>query len=478
VPTNLTPVLAVGFIPPSVALFLTACFVIFLFRRDIRHRPNITGAVWLPLIWMVIICSRQVSEWLNLFGVRFGGTLEEGSPLDACAYFALIAGGVYVLHKRHIQLAEIIRHNKWLTLFFVYCFLAIFWSDFPFVSFKRWIKIIGHPVMALIILTEPDPIAALTTLMKRCAYIIVPVSIAFIRYFPLWGRGYDPWLGRTIYTGITTNKSALGCDCLILGFFFFWNILQVRQIERGIARRRELLLTGGFLVAIWLLLSEASSSTSALSLLIGGLVVWILGFQSVNKAHVGLYAILAVFAIAIAQSVFGVYDYLLHFLHKSSTLTDRTILWNELLKFEINPLLGTGFESFWLGARRESLWAKLWWHPNQAHNGYLETYLNLGLIGLFILIGMLVATYRKGTAELFRNFEFGRLRLGFLLAVVAYNCTEAAFRNISPIWFVFYIIAIDYPSLYEEPTQGAESEWQWEPVYVEKDERPLLLDFQ
>jgi hypothetical protein len=67
------------------------------------------------------------------------------------------------------------------------------------------------------------------------------------------------------------------------------------------------------------------------------------------------------------------------------------------------------------------------------------------MVGLFLLIAVLIATFWKGRGELFRNFEFGRFRLGFLLAVVAYNWTEAAFKNISPIWFVFYLIALDYP---------------------------------
>jgi exopolysaccharide production protein ExoQ len=442
-------------IPPTVALLLTLAFVIFLFRRDIRERPNVTGALWLPLIWMLIICTRQASEWLNIFGFRLGAiSLEEGSPLDACIYSALIGAGMYVLYKRRIQFSEIIRNNQWLTIFFVYCFLAIFWSDFPFVSFKRWIKVLGHPVMVLVLFTEPDPVEALIRLMKRCAYIIVPVSILFIKYYPDLGRGFDLWSGGATNTGITANKNALGCDCLILGFFFFWYWVQIRRTERSRARRKELFLVVGLLIAISWLLVTAHSSTSSISLLLAVMTVVLLGIRFVNKRLIGTYVLITAFAIIIAQSLFGIFDYALAFLHKDPTLTDRTALWEELLRIKINPILGAGFESFWLGKRREALWAKHWWQPNQAHNGFLETYLNLGLIGLLILIALLVATYRKGHIDLLRNFQFGRFRLGFLAAVIAYNWTEAAFKNISPIWFVFYLISLDYPMPEHDPVVG------------------------
>ena len=458
-------------IPPIVALFLTVAFVVFLFRRDIRERPDVTSALWVPLIWFLIICSRQVSEWLNTFGLHAGAiTLEEGSPLDRCIYLGLIAAGTYVLSKRHVQVSEIIRQNQWLTIFFIYCFLAIFWSDFPFVAFKRWIKVLGHPIMALIVLTEPDPLEALTRLMKRCAYVIVPVSILFIKYYPELGRGFDHWTGAPSNNGITTNKNTLGVDCLILGFFFFWHLLQTRSLERGKLRRNELFLTGGFLLAIWWLFSMAHSSTALVSFFVGVLVVLILGLRFVDKRFIGTYVVIGVLALLAAEWAFGIYASAIQLLGKDATLTDRTLLWSELLKVKINPLFGAGFESFWLGDRFRNFAESRWWQPNQAHNGYLETYLNLGVVGLILLIVLLIATFWKGRRELLTNFQFGRFRLGFLAAVVAYNWTEAAFKNISVIWFVFYIIALDYRQPEFESFQTIQT------VRKEEDERLVYAE--
>ena len=188
-----------------------------------------------------------------------------------------------------------------------------------------------------------------------------------------------------------------------------------------------------------------------------------LGFQAIRKEHVGTYILLAVAACAIAEYVFGFSDWIFQILGRDRTLTDRTEVWQDCLKIHINPILGAGFESFWLGERDKIMWAKWSWHPNQAHNGYIETYLNLGLLGLFILIALILATFWKSRHELLTNFHFGRYRLGFLSALVVYNWTEASFKALHPMWFAFYIIAIDYP----KPKLRPEPELQPEPEPVE-----------
>jgi len=177
----------------------------------------------------------------------------------------------------------------------------------------------------------------------------------------------------------------------------------------------------------------------------------------VDKRLIGTYLIIVAIALLVAEWGFGIYAHAIQLLGKDATLTDRTLLWSELLKVDINPLFGTGFESFWLGDRFRNFAESRWWQPNQAHNGYLETYLNLGLVGLFLLIAVFIATFWKCRRELLTNFQLGRFRLGFLVAVIAYNWTEAAFKNISTIWFIFCIIALDYRQLQFDSFQSIQA---------------------
>jgi O-antigen ligase len=130
---------------------------------------------------------------------------------------------------------------------------------------------------------------------------------------------------------------------------------------------------------------------------------------------------------------------------RDATLTGRTGVWDVVLGLTGNPLFGTGFESFWLGQRLEKIWSIYWWHPNEAHNGYLEVYLNLGWIGIALLAVVLVTSYRNIVKAYRRDPNAGGLRLAYFVTGVAYNFTESAIRIMHPVWIFFLLAAMAVP---------------------------------
>ena len=435
-------------LPPQLALFLTLAFMVFLFRRDIREKPDVSGALWLPLLWLVLGCSRPFSEWLSIFGLPVGGGVsnEEGSPVDASFTYAIATAGLFVLINRQVSLSEVLQRNGWIVAFIAYCFISIVWSDYPFITFKRCTKISLHPIMALIVLTEPDFKEALIRLMKRCAYVVVPISILWIKYYPQLGLSYDEWSGMQVIQGIAVGKNSLGADCLILGFFFFWHLLQTWRTERNTQRRNELWLTAGFLIGVLYVLRLSHSATATICLFVAILIVVFVGIRPRIKNFIGTYMLAALVLLVAAELAFGISERLSESLGRGSTLTGRTDLWAHCLEFQSSPILGEGFQSFWFPERRDKIAAFYHhWKPGGSHNSYLDLYLDLGLIGLCLLIGLLIATFWKIRPELFRNFEWGRYRLGMLAAILLRGWTESCFTPGSALWFVFYIIAMDYP---------------------------------
>lgn len=436
-------------LPPQLALLLTLGFMAFLFYRDSRSNPNVTKALWLPVIWLFIIGSRFVSQWIDIFGFHFGAAnLEDGSPLDAVFFGLLILLGLYVLYQRRVSLTEVLRNNRWMTIFLVYCFLAILWSDFPFVAFKRWLKVLGHPIMVLVILTEPDREEAIIQLLKRCSFVWAPISILWIKYFPELGRAFSPWDGSAENNGITENKNMLGLVIFIVAAFFFWYFLRIWRQQRTIERRNELILIALFGCMMAWLFNMAHSATSLVSFLIASALILFLNSRHVDPRHIGRFLLGAVIIAVVAEGVFGIYGSALHLLGKNPTLTDRTFLWHNVLQMKVNPILGAGYESFWLGDHiNPANWRRIGFSfvPNEAHNCYLETYLNLGLLGLALLIGWFIATYQKARYDLIEGVNWGSFRIGYLIAVLFYNWTEAPFKAVDPVYFVYFLIGMDYP---------------------------------
>ncbi len=132
---------------------------------------------------------------------------------------------------------------------------------------------------------------------------------------------------------------------------------------------------------------------------------------------------------------------------RESTLTGRTDIWHLVLGMTGNPLVGTGFESFWLGSRLQKMWSIYWWHPNEAHNGYLEVYLTLGWIGIALFAVFLLAGYRNIIAGFSRDPDMARLKLAFFVIVLIYNFTESAIRETNPIWIMLLLAIVAIPEV-------------------------------
>src|SRR5262249_20831975 len=122
-------------------------------------------------------------------------------------------------------------------------------------------------------LSDPRPVAAIDTVVRRVCYILLPLSVVFVKYYPHLGVGYEPWTGLQFYSGGSTSKNGLGVLCLIAGIFFLWDIVRRWPIRRATRARRTILVDVGFLVMTLWLLNLARSATSQLCLVVGSLLI-------------------------------------------------------------------------------------------------------------------------------------------------------------------------------------------------------------
>jgi exopolysaccharide production protein ExoQ len=160
---------------------------LFLLYRDRGTRTS--PALWLAVVWLVLGASRTVTQWLGAdLATASPDQYLEGSPLDRAVFSCLIVAGLLVLIARRQRTRDVLIRNAPLLLFLLYCAASVAWSDFPFVSLKRWVKLLGNFTMILIVLTEYDPAFAIKQFVARTAFILIPSSALVILYYPQIGE--------------------------------------------------------------------------------------------------------------------------------------------------------------------------------------------------------------------------------------------------------------------------------------------------
>lgn len=439
---------------PQIAAVVCALGILGLFALDRERESRTSKALWIPVVWLWIVGSREVSQWLAVFGIGHAGTelnspdhyFEGDSSVDFWVFATLLVFGVAVLVRRGPTVARLLQTNLPILLFFLYCGSSVLWSDYPAIAFKRWLKALGDMVMLLIVLTDPDRLAAVKRLLTRTSFLLIPLSVLFIKYFPELGKGFKHY-GTPIYFGVTTNKNLLGLICMLLGLASLWRFLAAYGDREAAHRSRHLVAHGTLLAMVLWLFSMAHSMTGLACFLLGGLLIVATSVPAaLRRPGVVHFLVATVVCVSLSALFLGIGGGVLEEMGKDATLTGRTAIWDLVLSLSGNPLFGTGFESFWLpGWRLDKIWRMYWWHPNEAHNGYIEVYLNLGLIGGALLAVLMMTGYRNVVNVLRREPVVGRLLLAYFVVGVVYNFTEAGFRMLNPVWITFLLAIMVVP---------------------------------
>jgi len=437
----------------SIALFIWFVLLVGLLRFDPAKERKTSTALWVPLIWMFLVATRLPAQWLDSSEVsQSAQAMEEGSPVDRTVLSFLILLAVLILISRSFKWGAFVAHNWALMSFLAFALVSFVWSDFPLITLKRWFRDFGNYLIVLVVLSDPRPQQAIALVLRRLFYVLITLSVLLIKYYPGISRQYDVFSGAPMDVGPTTSKNMLGLVCLISGVFFFWDTV-TRWVNRRERRTRRIILVNvAFLAMTLWVLHVARSTTSQVCLVLGCLVVAAAHNKVLRRRTSFMKAmpVIMVFSYLILALGLGLNGQLAGAVGKDPTLTDRTKIWEILLSMHTNPLVGTGYQSFWLGSRLQWFWdtAGLG-HLNEAHNGYLDVYLNLGLLGLLLLIGLLASSYRTICRRLGSPSNFASHTLAVWTIIVFYNMTEAAFQG-GLLWMLLLSGAIVVPARFED----------------------------
>jgi O-antigen ligase len=470
--------------PPKLALLIAAIFVYYAFRSDKKRDVGNTTDLFWPSLWYMVVASRPVGIWLSLWNIPLpgGGSDDptEGSSIDRYFFVALTIFGLRVLSRRRFKWGAVFARNRALVALIVYMAISICWSHYPFVSFKRYIKVFGSIVMAMVVLSSERPNDALCTVLRRCLYVHLPMSILCTRYFRDIGVTFEFDGGVEFWCGIATSKNTLGQVALLGVVYFFWEVRRHWAEEKW--KNLHLLY---LLMALYLLKgSDAAVSLTSCSVCIFAFLIQ-LRIQSLRSRPEAVRPfVMGVFTVTVSLVVFvlihsvanfsanSVFGSVITMLGRDITLTGRTDIWKDVYAAASkNPLLGMGFGGFWIGRMANIPWNEhMTWVLGQAHNGYVDLFLQLGWIGCGLFAAVIFTALRPMFDSLSDDFDFGSFRITFFLTILFVDITESIFlRGDHHLWLVFMMVLWNVPFRpirpVEAPTESASVE----------DDSPLLF---
>lgn len=438
--------------PRQTALVIFVTFIVYLFVRDRKLRPMTSVALWIPFFWLIIIGTRSISLWFADASLQ-AETLDDylaGSPFDRNLFTCVILAGMAVLIKRRRMLGDIFSGNRLLFAFFIFCGISCLWSDYAFTAFKRYIKDVGNLIMLSIVMTETKPDQAFKAILARYTYLAITLSVLFIMYFPELGRYYGRWTAMVVYCGIATSKNSLGQISFICGIVLLWDFMTTRNKGDGTQDKLDLIMRVILLAMVIWLLYMAQSSTSIVCILSGIFILLVLrtSFAKNQLHNLGMWTLGLLLFFVIIFTIPGLIESLTESLGRDATLTGRTDLWQELLAVPLNPLIGKGYQTFWQTPEAAKLGEKFYFIPNQAHNGYLEVYIQTGLISLLLIIGAIIKAGNNLKKGLLNGSTHAMLIFIFYIIILINNWTEATINKITIPWFILLMALLYHPENY------------------------------
>jgi exopolysaccharide production protein ExoQ len=412
--------------PPIVSLAGAYCLAIYLAYKDRFWRPLYSYALIVPGLLLAIRGSRPLSFWFSI------------PSIDTLFFLLLIVVCLWIIARRGLNLSGCIRANRVLFIFYIYFLLTAPFSFDPLDCSKRVIKDFLCFLAALIILSEKDPVRALQGLSFRVAAFLFPLSLVFAKYFPHLGRGYD-MAGNPTYTGVTFQKNQLGQIGLVFGLLLFSELVSLYRNRRAgwcrspvFLSRSALFVLGGYLMV------KSDSKTSLICLGLGMVILGFAPWFSVNGKGPRRLAVTVGLLISflVIEQLFGVSKAMLKLAGRDATLTGRTEIWELALRNHKNPLIGSGFCMFWDGEAgavvAESL-ATL----RSAHSGYLEAYLDGGILAVGLLSIFLIKMGTRTSRRLIEGVPIAPISAAFYVIALVYNISESSFFRLDPLWIVF-----------------------------------------
>jgi exopolysaccharide production protein ExoQ len=317
---------------------------------------------------------------------------------------------------------------------------SVLWAFSPEQSLTRFVQ----QVMIVTSIVLPAMLAARTSDVMRGLFLCFAFASILNVFFVLGGSATIVLYGsigvvNIGYQGYFLGKNYLG-ECAAVAFLLSFH----EMLCPGRRRAFGIIVV---VIATSLLFLSDSKTAVGLAFISPFLAIITLSVRKITRISPAIILLSIPFCYVVLSSVSSFnMNRVSYMLYGDSTFTGRTMIWDFAQdEIERRPLLGWGYQSFWLVPNSPKFEAPGWvkMMPN-AHNGYYDTMLEMGYVGLALLVVFITATLHAIGRVADRDPARARLVLSLALFIILYNYLESLWmRGFEFLWVVFLILTAE-----------------------------------
>jgi exopolysaccharide production protein ExoQ len=422
--------------------------------QDRSSRSKFDACTILPIL--ACLFATVVAPVILFVTVPVTSTLQTimESRWDTRIFWPLMAVISLILVVRHLDRLRKLTWPPHIICLFVYLAfagLSVGWAFKPELSVIRYLQQVM--VQAAIIL--PAMLAVRRSDMMYGVFLCYALGAILNVFFVINNDPSRVYLLNG-YPGYFMGKNYLGEFAAVVF------ILALHEaVHRGFRRVFGIIVV---MIAVWLLVMANSKTALGLAFVVPCLAGIFLVVARTTRISPAILIMSIPVCYAVLASITGFnMNRLSYMLYGDPTFTGRTIIW-DFANYEISrrPLIGWGYQSFWLvGPDAPSIvdapgFVKAM--PN-AHNGYKDTMLELGYVGLALLLTFITATLHAIGRVAKRDLTRAWLLLSLALYVIIYNFLESLWmRGFEVLWVLFLIVAVE-AARYWQPSPSAKASY-------------------
>ena len=347
--------------------------------------------------------------------------VTEANPVSRTIWLAIFGVSAGLLAWRSARSIRLLRGlNPYLLAALGLAAASTLWSVAPAFTFVRVIRFATVVMTGVCLALFGWTPGRFAQVMRSVLTFVCGASLLMVWLDPADSIHQTDQLElKDAWYGITLGKNVLGS--LAGSAIVLW--------LHGILSKESRLITGlaGLSLGIVCLVGSRSS-TSIMAATFAALFMLLLmkppgALKRSMPYLVGTFAAMVlVYAIAVLHLVPGLGSLLLPveaLTGKDLSFSGRRNIWTILTdQIHQHPLFGVGFGAYWTGPvptspSYEMLW-RLWFYPNEGHNGYLDVINELGFIGGILLLAYFVRYLRDALKLMRTQASLAALYLTFI----------------------------------------------------------------